>query len=180
MLPRRTLTLVLGTALLATASGNALAAPNPPGDIPDNQAFVTFKGAGYSLKTPEGWARTTVGVATTFTDKYNSIAVTIGRSATAPTAASVGKLDVAKLKATAKHFQLVKVTRVRRKAGSAIVVSYRADSAPNSVTGKVITNDVERYSFWKAGRLATLTLQGPKGSDNVDPWKLVTDSFRWS
>jgi hypothetical protein len=25
----------------------------------------------------------------------------------------------------------------------------------------------------------TLTLSGPKDADNVDPWRLVTDSLRW-
>jgi hypothetical protein len=26
----------------------------------------------------------------------------------------------------------------------------------------------------------TLTLSAPVGSDNVDPWRTVTDSFRWA
>ncbi len=56
----------------------------------------------------------------------------------------------------------------------------RAASAPNPVTGKSVTNDVERYEFWHAGKLVTLTLAAPQGSDNVDPWKLVTDSFTWT
>ena len=36
---------------------------NPAGDIPDNQAYVAYAppGAGYSVKVPEGWARTTAG-----------------------------------------------------------------------------------------------------------------------
>jgi hypothetical protein len=59
-------------------------------------------------------------------------------------------------------------------------MTYRAASAPDSVTGKSITQDIERYSYWKAGRLATVTLAAPKGSDNVDAWKLVTTSFRWT
>ncbi|MDT7564604.1 MAG: hypothetical protein QOG76_3228, partial [Pseudonocardiales bacterium] len=25
-----------------------------------------------------------------------------------------------------------------------------------------------------------LTLSGPKGADNVDPWRKVTDSLRWT
>jgi hypothetical protein len=25
-----------------------------------------------------------------------------------------------------------------------------------------------------------LTLSGPKGADNVDPWKIVTDSLRYT
>ena len=181
MISRRSLiTLLVASCLLAVASGSALAASSPPGDIPDNQAYVSYKGSGYSLKTPEGWARTSNRSTTTFSDKYNSIAVDLGSSARAPSTVSVRMADVTKLKALHKHFQLVKVMVVKRTAGAAVVVVYRADSAPNAVTGKVITNDFERYSFWKAGKLATLTLQGPKGSDNVDPWRIVTSSFRWS
>jgi hypothetical protein len=27
--------------------------------------------------------------------------------------------------------------------------------------------------------MLTLTLSGPTNADNVDPWKIVTDSVRW-
>jgi len=47
------------------------------------------------------------------------------------------------------------------------------------VTGKVVRDDVERYEFWRGGTEAVLTLSGAAGSDNVDPWRLVTDSFTW-
>lgn len=67
-----------------------------------------------------------------------------------------------------------------RKAGSAVLITYRADSAPNSVTGKVVSQDVQRYEFFNNGKTVTLTLSAPVGSDNVDPWRTVTDSFRWS
>ena len=59
-------------------------------------------------------------------------------------------------------------------------MTYRAASAPDAVTGKTITEDVERYAFWKAGRLAIVTLAAPRGSDNVDAWRLITTSFRWA
>jgi hypothetical protein len=38
---------------------------------------------------------------------------------------------------------------------------------------------VERYEFWRAGHEVVLTLSAPVGSDNVDPWRKVTDSFAW-
>src|SRR3954452_163495 len=36
---------------------------NPAGDIPDTQAYVAYSppGAGFSVKVPEGWSRTTAG-----------------------------------------------------------------------------------------------------------------------
>src|SRR5689334_17799842 len=62
-----------------TASGPDPNAPeaSPPGDIPDNQAFVRYApaGASYSVKVPEGWSRSTSAAGITFTDKLNSITV---------------------------------------------------------------------------------------------------------
>ena len=47
-------------------------------------------------------------------------------------------------------------------------------------TGKVTAQSVERYEFFRNGRTVTLTLAGPVGADNVDPWRRITDSFAWS
>lgn len=57
--------------------------------------------------------------------------------------------------------------------------SYLARSKPDPVTGKTRTNAVEEWHFFHKGRELILTLQGPKGADNVDPWKIVTDSVTW-
>lgn len=172
--------LLVATTALGGAAGDAVADNPPPGDIPDNQAFVLFKGRGYSLKTPEGWGRTSRTHVVTFADKFNAIRIELATSPTAPTTASATRRDVPRLKATAKGFQLRSVTRLTRPAGQAILITYRAASAPDSVTGKTITDDVERYTFWKAGRLAIITLEAPRGSDNVDAWRLITSSFRWT
>jgi hypothetical protein len=172
--------LLVLAATLSVGAASAVADNPPPGDIPDTQAFVKFSGPGYSLQTPEGWGRTRHGAVITLADKFNAISVEIQKSSSAPTVASVKQRDIPKLKATAKGFQLRTVTRLTRTAGPVVLVTYRAASAPDSVTGKTITEDVERYAFWKSGRLAIVTLQAPKGSDNVDAWKLVTNSFRWS
>jgi hypothetical protein len=142
---------------------------SPPGDIPDNQAYVAYSppGSGFSVKVPEGWARTQSGKTTTFTDKLNTVSME-STAGSCPTPAQV----------TAK--QPGKVTSVKRTAGTAIVDTYVADSKPNAVTGKVHSDDIQQYIFCKNGKVATLTLSGPKGADNVDPWKIVTDSFRFT
>lgn len=174
--------LPIGALALATlaATGPAYAETPPPGDIPDNQAFVTFRGSGYSLKVPEGWTRTTRAGTTSFVDKYNGIRVAIVRRAGAPTVANATRLDLAHLKATTVGFAKPVLAGVSRPAGSGVLVTYEASSARNSVTGKRITNDFERYELWRAGKLAVVTLQAPHGSDNVDAWKLVTTSLRWT
>lgn len=178
MITMRTTTLaaVAATAVLASLPAVAQADTPPPGDIPDNQAFVTYRAAGYALKVPEGWRRTQKKASVTFSDKYNSIQVVASRAATRPTVRSATRFELVRLRRRVRGFAQPKVASVRRPAGAVVLITYRATSAPNAVTGKAVTNDVERYEFWKAGKLVVLTLQAPRGSDNVDPWKIVTDS----
>ena len=139
---------------------------------------------GYTVQVPEGWARTnsdtgTGGTSTLFTDKYNSIRIDTAAASAAPTVAS-GQAELTAIGSTATGFAPGKVTTEQRKAGSAVLITYQADSPPNSVTGKVIPQDVQRYEFWNNGKQVTLTLSAPVGSDNVDPWRTVTDSFQWA
>jgi hypothetical protein len=167
------------------ASSSPAAGPqvetNPPGDIPDTQVFVDFKPAagGFHLKVPEGWSQVQDGSAYVFTDKYNSIRVESISAAAAPTADSVRQGEVPQIQARTAHFSLGPITTVSRKSGMAILVKYTGDSPVNPVTGKVAHEDYERYDFWKAGTEVAVTLASPVGSDNVDPWKVVTDSFAW-
>jgi hypothetical protein len=77
-------------------------------------------------------------------------------------------------------FALVDVQPVTRKAGDGIVARYEIGSAPNAVTGKKAQLAVERYVFAHNGHQVTLTLSGAKGADNVDPWKIVSDSLTWA
>lgn len=154
----------------------------PAGDIPDNQAFVTYSpsGAGFSVKVPEGWSRSASGRATTFTDKLNAIRVERVPAAKAPTAAEARRVDQAKLAATVPGYKAGGITVVKRAGGDAVRMTYLARSQPNAVTGKAGTDAVERYTYFHNGSRVVLTLSGPKGADNVDPWKIVTDSLRWS
>ena len=74
---RLALSSILAAAILVPSINAASAAGsetplapevNPPGDIPDSQAFILFKSPdGFSLKVPEGWARKTSGSKTVFT-----------------------------------------------------------------------------------------------------------------
>lgn len=172
--------ILLPLSLLAAALPAVAQADTPtPGDIPDNQAFVRFSGPGYSLTTPEGWARVTRGKVVTLSDKYNAISIQVSSAPTTPTVASVTAKELPKLRSATPGFRAAKVTIVTRPAGRVVLVSYEARSPKDAVTGRTVVNDVQRYEFWKAGRLAIVTLQAPHGSDNVDPWRTVTTSFRW-
>jgi hypothetical protein len=154
---------------------------SPAGDIPDNQAYVAYTppGARFSVKVPEGWARTASGGAVTFSDKLNSIRMETTSAQGPLSVARAQGSEVPKLSKTVKGFANAKVSSVSRSAGSATRITYLADSTADPVTGKVRRNAIERYVFFHSGRDVVLTLSGPKGADNVDPWKIVTDSLRW-
>ena len=152
---------------------------NPAGDIPDSQVYVPFRYAGlFTVKVPEGWARRRDGSATVFTDKLNTVRVQRRQAAKAPTRASASA-ELPHIRAAVHGFKPGSVTRVRRGGGPAVRITYRAESAPNPVTGKRVPDAVERYEYWKGGTEAVLTLSGPVGADNVDPWKTISDSLRW-
>ena len=135
---------------------------SPAGDIPDNQAYVAFTppGANYSVKVPEGWSQTTAGGAVSFTDKLSTVRLEETAAKATPTGAGV--------------------TTVHRQAGSAVRITYLAGGKPDPVTGKTRVDAVERYLFFHKGREAVVTLSGPQGADNVDPWRTITDSLRWT
>jgi len=170
-----------GAPTAATQPGSAVTEANPPGDIPDNQAYVAFSpaGGGYSVKTPGGWSRTSTTTTASFTDKLNSIQVSAAVAPTQPTVASVNGTDVPQLKATVPKFAMGKVSTLVRGGGSAILLTYQGDSTPDQVTGKVVRDAFERYTFYRAGKRVDLTLSGPINADNVDPWRTVSDSLRW-
>ena len=170
----------------STTTAKGAVDPNRPevneaGDIPDNQVFVDYRPAtgGYSVTVPEGWSRQEDGGAVTFTDKLNRIRIETVGTPSAPTVASVTQTDLPSIRAAAQHFEAGTVKTVTRRSGAAVLATYRADAPPDPVTGKVVHDDVERYVFWKDGTAVVLTLSCPKGADNVDPWRIVTDSFTW-
>lgn len=154
---------------------------NPPGDIPDDQAFVTYTATaeGYSVKYPEGWARTDEAGGVVFTDKFNSITLTPQDGPYQPTEEFAKTVEEPKIAAATEGFTAGSVSTVQRPAGPAILITYQRQSAPSPVTGKTVTQDVQRYEFARDGRGVVITLASPAGSDNVDPWRIVTNSFEW-
>ena len=170
----------VGCGSSSSSSSNSAKAPNPnatetspAGDIPDNQAYVAYTppGGGYSVKVPEGWARTAKGGGVTFSDKLNAIQM--------QSAAASGPLTESQAAGQVPGARNVKVSTVSRKAGKAVLATYLTTAKPDAVTGKSGTDAVERYVFFHNGRRVVLTLSGPKGADNVDPWRIVTDSLQW-
>jgi len=110
----------------------------------------------------------------TFRDKNNVVRVLVTRGAP-PTAASI-------------RADLLRLRRARVRSGPqpltidgarAFKVVYTTASAPNAVTGKRVTLQVDRYYLSHAGKEAIVDLGTPVGVDNVDAYRLMIESFRW-
>jgi hypothetical protein len=165
-----------------STTSSAAADANQAGDIPDNQAFVAYTASdgSFTVQVPEGWAKTDSGTGVVFSDKLNSIGIESRTGVAAPTVESVRSTELPALAAATHGYLPGEVSSVDRKAGTAVRITYRADSAPSPVTGKTVVDAVERYDFYRSGQEVVLTLSAPVGADNVDPWQQVTDSFSWS
>jgi hypothetical protein len=129
------------------------------------------------VTVPEGWSRTRAGTTVTFTDKLNTVQVD-ARPGGPVTISGEKKTDVPELRNSTRAFKLVRVSKVSLPAGSAVLIAYQANSDPNPVTGKQYRLDVLRYVVFHAGTRTTLTLLSPVGADNVDPWRIVTESLK--
>ena len=152
---------------------------NPPGDIPDTQAFIIYKTDSYSLKVPEGWARTVTGPNVSFASKLDGVAVALTPAASAPTLDWVKTVYVPDLVKAGRAVEITSVSAETLPGGPAIRVDYTANSEPNAVTTKQIRLESARYLFFKSGSMAALNLYAPAGADNVDQWQLMSRSFAW-
>jgi len=170
-----------GTGQGAAAQSPVPAENNPPGDIPDTTVYVTYQSpAGHlAFKVPEGWSRKSTPTSSTFTSNLNSIGVAWMPMTGAPTAGSARATTVRALHAATLAFRLQAVRAVTLAGGPAVEIVYQVNSAPNPVTGRQYRLVIERFEFYHKGRGAVLSLSSAVGSDNVDPWRIVSESFRW-
>ena len=152
----------------------AEAASAATGDIPDNQIYLVYRSpAGWSIKYPEGWARSGGPNSTVFRDKNNIVRIVL-RPGSAPTTAQVRRdpsLRQARISSAPAAMSI--------KGSRSIKVVYTTRSAPNPVTGKRVTLTVDRYYLARGGKVATIDLGTPVGVDNVDAYRLMVESFRW-
>ena len=146
------------------------------GDIPDNQVFIHFHdaAAAYSMKYPEGWAQQGTGGRVTFRDKNNIVRVVVTAG---------GPLTVASIRTDLRRLGGARVRSAPQpltvSGARAFKVVYTTASAPNAVTGKRVTLQVDRYYLSHAGKEAIVDLGTPVGVDNVDAYRLMIESYRW-
>jgi hypothetical protein len=119
------------------------------GDIPDNQTFLVFKNPNAG-----------------YSIRYPEGWARRGQ----------GNDVTFREKANVIHIT-VKPGTAKNKPGKKTTVSRQ--SAPDPVTGKRLPLTVDVYEFEKGGKVAVLELSTPEGVDNVDAYRLISESFAW-
>ncbi len=168
----------------AGAAAGSEAAPSEAqsaatGDIPDNQAFLVFHdpGAGYTIRYPEGWARRGSGKTVTFDEKANVIHVAVGKGP-APTVAAALR-GVQQLHRADPTVHVTSSERLMIAGQPVVKVTYSRLSRPDPVTGKRLPLTIDRYLYGHGGKVAVLDLGTPVGVDNVDAYRMISESFKW-
>jgi hypothetical protein len=150
------------------------------GDIPDNAIFLTFHGTNpaFSIQYVEGWQVTAHpgGVAIRDKDSSETVAV-VGAQSDVP--GYVSGTDLPALQALAS-FNLVKQDTVKVGSATYVHLLYHLPSPPDPVTGKQVPSTVDRYYVPGPAGLAIVSLSTPDGVDNVDAFKAMIASFKWS
>ena len=174
------ITCLIGAPGIAAAEQAVQAEKNPPGDIPDNQVFVSYRSPfGFTLQVPEGWSRADGPDGVRFFDKYNIIDIDVAQSAAAPNANSVRLREATALASGGHAVKITSVKDVKLGGGPAVRIVYTSNSEPNPVTDKQIRLEHERFIFFKDGKTATADSAAPQGADNADQWRLMANSFQW-
>lgn len=162
------------------AEAPVAAEKNPPGDISDSQVFVTYTSPlGFAIKAPEGWSRQERPDGARFADKYGSLDVSIRSATNTVTPESVKANDAPALEHDGHAVKISAISGVKLPAGPAVLIKYTSNSEANAVTGKKIRLEHDRYLVAANGKFATIDFSAPAGADNVDQWKLMSESFSW-
>ena len=174
------------TLSLASCGGNggsgassAEAEQASAGDIPDNQVFLTFDNAkaGYSIKYPEGWAQQGDGDHVTFRDKDNVVRIDVVPGGKVSNAGVVADARAAQAAAARAHVPDADGGDAERLAGG----QGRLHDAERAEPGHGQAREAHRRPVRRprAGKHAVIDLGTPEGVDNVDAYRLMSESFRW-
>jgi hypothetical protein len=170
------------------ASGGALATPEPidsggsttAGDIPDNAVFLRYSDAtnGFSIKYVEGWQVAPQPGGVLISDKDSSETVMVLPGVT-DIATYISGTDLPALQATAS-FSLQAQDQVTVGSQQLNHLLYSSLAPPDPVTGKQVPSTVDRYYVPGANGIAIVSLSTPNGVDNVDAFREMITSFKWS
>jgi hypothetical protein len=164
------------TATTEPEASGALAA----GDVPDSAVFLAYRDQshGFLVQYVEGWHVTPKPDGVTIADKdsYESVIVVT----TPPDIA--GFITGTDLPALQQQtgFKLVRHDRVTVGGHELEHLAFHLPAPPDPVTGKQVPSTVDRYYVPGSSGLAVVTLSTPDGVDNVDAFRQMIESFRWS
>lgn len=149
------------------------------GDIPDNQAFLTFddRVAGYSIRYPEGWARRGSTDDVLFQDRANVIRVVVAKGPPPTSASAAAAVSAMKRGDPTVSSDAPQRTTIDGKA--VLKLTYTRLSTADPVSGKRLPVTVDRYLYAHAGKVAIVDLGTAKGVDNVDAYRMISRSFKW-
>lgn len=174
----------MGSTQPSSATAGSEAVPSEAqsaatGDIPDNQVFLRFRDprAGYTIRYPEGWARKGNGGSVSFSEKANLIHLVVGPGP-APTKAGAER-GIRQLRRADPTVRATPSQELTIKGQPVVKTTYTRLSRPDPVTGKRLRLVVDRYEYGKAGKVAVLDLGTPEGVDNVDAYRMISESFQW-
>jgi hypothetical protein len=150
------------------------------GDIPDNAIFLTFHGTSpaFSIQYVEGWQVTPQPDGVVIRDKDSSERVAIV-GPQRDVAGYISATDLPALQALA-GFRLVKQDTVKVGSSTYAHLLYHLPAPPDPVTGKQVPSTVDRYYVPGPSGLAIVSLSEPDGVDNVDAFRQMITSFKWS
>jgi hypothetical protein len=150
------------------------------GDVPDNAVFLTHRDAalGFSIDYVEGWQVRQAPDGVIIKDKDSSEIVSI--IATPPDLAGyVSGTDLPALRGQA-GFKLIGQDTVKVGTQKLIHLRYHLPSPPDPVTGKRVASTVDRYYVPGSSGVAVVSLSTPDGVDNVDAFRQMIESFKWT
>jgi hypothetical protein len=150
------------------------------GDVPDNAVFLTYRAPSpvFSIQYVEGWQVTPQPDGVVIRDKDSSETVAV--LASQPDVAGyVAATELPALRAQ-PGFGLIKQDTVRVGGSTYVHVAFHQTSPPDSVTGKQVPQTVDRYYVPGPNGLAVVSLATPDGVDNVDAFRQMIESFKWS
>jgi hypothetical protein len=150
------------------------------GDVPDNAVFLTYRdaGHGFAIQYVEGWQVKAGSDGVVIRDKDSSETVTVV-SLPADLGTYITATDIPALQAQ-PGFQLVKRDTVKVGSRSYDHLIVHLPAPPDPVTGKQVPSTVDRYYVAGPAGLAIVSLSTPDGVDNVDAFRQMIESFKWS
>lgn len=194
--------LLLGGAVLAAAAGCSAAgsprptavtdASGPPvgshgtdpgtttGDVPDDAVFLTYSDPahGFTVQYVEGWQVEPRPDGVSIRDKDSSETISMV-SLPSDVAVFVTGSDLPAL-GRLPGFRFMSQDTATVNGTTVAHIVYDLPSPPDPVTGKAVPSVVDRYYVPGPSGLALVSLSTPVGVDNVDAFRQMIESFRWT